>query len=622
MASGLDYGIIIGYFVVILAFGAAFGGTTKSTSDFFFAGRRFPWWLIAASMLATVVGSYSFIKYSQMAYTYGFSSTMTYLNDWFWMPLLMFGWLPIIFYSRISSIPEYFERRFNRATRNIITVLLLLYMVGYVGINLYTMGKGIKALLGWDVFAGAALVAVVCAVYVAWGGQTSVIMTDLAQGAVLLIAGILIVVLGTTHLSGSTVDPLLPNSHLHAFAPFNSPPDFNFVGIFWQDFFGSSAAFYFLNQGLAMRFLSARSVGHSRKALLFTILILMPVAAFSVSGAGWVGKALVENGDLLHADMMNRGAFVVTASFLTNGIPGLFGFIMAALMAALMSTADTLINASSAVWVNDVWRPYIKKNQPDAHYLKVARWTSIAVAIVGLALVPLYMSFGTIYAAHGAFTAAITPPMVVVVLLGAFWKRYHARAAFWTLAGGIIAIVFSMIVPEVIFPFAHGVEKGGEGFKAYYFMRACYGVVVCTVIGVLVTLFTKPKEKPVIKGLTWDTIKEGIRLFKGGEANERPGKKVKLTLKAIDESPVIENPGWSGVTVAAILDPKDLEVLQADEGDHLHVSHPSAFKGTFRSLAVRVVVQPGKPGVVQIPRAALDGVKLVGQNTVVVEKTI
>ena len=92
----LDSGVVIAYFLAITAFGAMLGRFTRSTRDFFLAGQRFPAWLVAFSCVATVVGSYSFIKYSAAGYQYGLASSQTYLNDWFWMPLFLFGWYPIL----------------------------------------------------------------------------------------------------------------------------------------------------------------------------------------------------------------------------------------------------------------------------------------------------------------------------------------------------------------------------------------------------------------------------------------------------------------------------------------------------------------------------------------------
>ena len=143
VGTGLDRAIILIYFAMVMGFGAYFGKYSKTTSDYFFGGRRFSWWLITISIVATGIGSHSFVKYSTKAYQYGFSSTMTYMNDWFFMPLFMFGWLPIIYYSKVRSIPEYFERRFNKKARLLATTMILLYMIGYIAIQLLTLATAL-----------------------------------------------------------------------------------------------------------------------------------------------------------------------------------------------------------------------------------------------------------------------------------------------------------------------------------------------------------------------------------------------------------------------------------------------------------------------------------------------
>ncbi len=179
IGTRLDYWVIIGYFILIFSFGFFFARFTRSTKDFFFGGQRFSWWLITFSCVASVVGSYSFIKYSAAGFRYGLSSTMAYTNDWIVMSFLLLGWLPIIYFNRVGSVPEYFRRRFDQRTGIVATVIILIYMIGYIGINLYTMGVALNAMLGTEVFLSAVVVAVICGIYVTAGGQTSVIMTDI-----------------------------------------------------------------------------------------------------------------------------------------------------------------------------------------------------------------------------------------------------------------------------------------------------------------------------------------------------------------------------------------------------------------------------------------------------------
>ncbi|MEA3364356.1 MAG: sodium:solute symporter family protein, partial [Candidatus Hydrogenedentes bacterium] len=435
-----DLAVIFGYFLAIVGFGLYFGRYTRNTKDFFFGGQRFAWWLIAFSCVATTVGSYSFQKYSKVGFDYGLSSSQTYLNDWFWMAILLLVWLPIIYYQRLGSIPEYFERRFGSTARMAATVIILLYLVAYIGINIFTVGKALNSLLGWSVLSGAIITTVLVTLYVFVGGQTSVIMTDLAQGIILLIAGIGVFLAGILHFSGfAHFWALLPQGHRFAFSEFSAPDKFSFIGIFAQDGLCNTGAFMLMNQGIVLRFMSLRSVHDARKMAICWILVLAPLAAIATSGAGWIGRALVENGEL---EMSSSDAFVHTAWFLCA--PGVFGFVLAALTAALMSTADTLINAVSAIFVNDIWRRFVRPTASDVHHLKVARVMSLVAAALGLALVPIYhYQYESIYQAHAMVTGSIPAPMVIAILLGILWKRYTPVAAVATLVGGLVIIGIS-----------------------------------------------------------------------------------------------------------------------------------------------------------------------------------
>ncbi|MCG3131898.1 MAG: hypothetical protein FLDDKLPJ_02708 [Phycisphaerae bacterium] len=515
LGTKLDYAVMVAYFVGIMLVGIYFARGTKTIKDFFFAGRRFGWPIIAFSLIATTVGSYSFVKYSEAGYQYGLSSTQTYFNDWFWLPLLIFGWLPIIYLGGITSIPEYFQRRFDGRVRLCATVITLLYLVGYVGINLFTMGTAIHALTGWPVFGASAIVAVVTAVYVTAGGQTSVIMTDLLQGVLLLVAGLVILALGAAHLGGwDAFWSHLPRGHRLAFPEGGGNAGFSGKGIFWQDGMANTVMFYFLNQGMVMRFLSAKSLSDARKAAVVSMLVLMPLAAVVVAGGGWVGRAFVHAG-VLPDDLNARDVFFITTELLSR--PGVFGLVMAALTAALMSTIDSLITGVAAIAVNDVYQPCLRREADDRTLLKIARGTSIAVALTGVGLVPVFMQFDSIYQAHAALTASVTPPLVVTLLFGVFWRRYSTTAAIWTLLGGILAVLLSLKYPQVIKPFAQGAPGGssGEGFlggmKEHAYMRACFGLVVSAAIGVLATLMTKaarPEDvDPTVRAL-WKPQKQ------------------------------------------------------------------------------------------------------------------
>lgn len=605
----IDYVIMIGYVLLLVAFGSMFGAFTKSTKDFFLAGQRFPWWLVAMSAVATTVGSYSFIKYAAAGFNYGIASTQTYMNDFFLIPLWMFTWLPIIYFSRVTSIPEYLERRFDRSVRLAAVVVMMLYLVGYIGINLYTMGTAANALVGWPVFGASVIIAVVTSIYVVAGGQTSVIMTDLLQGFILLGAGIALFLLGIHHMGGFDTfwKGLLPRYRV-ALPAFNSPPKFNFVGIFWQDAIASTGAFYFMNQGLLLRYLSLKSVREGRKCVLAIMLVMMPLATFAVCNAGWVGRSMVQLGMLDAATDANK-IFVTVANLVCQ--PGVFGFIMAALMAALMSTADTLINAAAAIWVNDIWKPYVRPEADDRHYLSVARWSSIGLTLAGIALVPVFARFKSIYVAHGSFTAAVTPPMIVTILLAAFWKRYHSKAALATLVGGTLVTFASVLWPGMITPIAHGIDPAG----GYKYMRALFSLLASGLIGIVCTYaFAEDADQETkVVGLVSGTLDAAKTAYKGGKPNETEGEVLRGTLRVTEEHPEAR------VTV----NPAMAERMAAADGDLVFLEDARWWLGGLRGVQTHLAVADGPAdGEFLLAPSLLDEGNLLAERPVKLEKLI
>lgn len=517
LGTSSDWIVMVVYFIAIMAFGSYFSKYNRTTTDFFFGGRRFAWWLIAMSIVATGVGSHSFIKYAAKGFEAGFSSTMTYMNDWFFVPFFIFGWLPIIVYTKIRSIPEYFEKRFSALTRFLATVLLLFYMIGYVGIGFLTMGKAILPLLPPEftlfgmhfeitLMGLIVVIAIIIGIYITYGGQTAVIFTDLAQGFILIFTGLLVFILGLDYLGGFKVFwDLLPTEWKLPLAHFNHPPGFNFVGIFWQDGVAGSVGFLFMNMGLVMRFMACKSVDEGRKAATFNILFMLPISAIVVGNAGWIGKAIsVANPSVIPPSTNPDSIFVVVANVISH--PGVFGFIMAALTAALMSTVDTLLNATAAVYINDIHRP-VKKwltkkiqtwEEEDKQELVSARIATAVFTFLGVLTVIPFSKFPTVYEAHGYFHSTLTPPLVTAIFLGVFWKRYTNAAVIGTLVGGVALMIMGMYYPRPLIEiFSHGTAY--EPNHPYTYIGALYNLFVCAMFAVITTLTTKQQLQIVEK---------------------------------------------------------------------------------------------------------------------------
>lgn len=685
-----DWVVMVIYFLVVMLFGSYFGRYTKNTSDFFFGGRRFSWWLITMSIVATGVGSHSFVKYSAKGFQHGISSTMTYLNDWFFVPFFMFGWLPILVYSRIRSIPEYFEKRFSPSARFLATILLLLYMVGYIGIGFLTLGKAIIPMLPKTfvlfgvtfpvTLMGAIIViAIITGIYITFGGQTAVIFTDLLQGFILLFAGFALFFLGVSYLGGFDIFwNLLPTEWRLPLADFNKPPDFNFAGIFWQDAIAGSIGFLFMNQGLIMRFLACKNVNEGRKAAAVNILFILPLSAVVVGNAGWLGKAIsIADPSVVSPDTSPDQIFVVVANIVAS--PGIFGFIMAALSAALMSTVDTLINATAAIFINDVYRPINRflnsgdksSTVSDRDELIAARWASVAITALGVIAVLAFKNFPTVYEAHGYFHSTLTPPLVVAIFLGVFWKKFSPAGVITTFVGGVALMIIGARYPGVfIAPFDHGIEMNPN--RPYSYIRALYNTLACISVGLLVTLtsdfqnrlisnlkqrasskremtilfiliavlmvlviigtgqlsvdtlftvlivimvpiltvyFVDYNEKEATKGLIASSISQAKIMFKGSAPNDEVGEKIEVDFKIKNQD-----------TLKIYFSKMDMERMSAETGDLVYLCDKRKWLGGLKSIHSVYGKPHNDDGIVYINQSQSESGLFSGGYTLIAEK--
>jgi len=400
---------------------------------------------------------------------------------------------------------------------------------------------------------------------------------------------------------------LMPIGHRHIFSEFADPPRFSFIGIYMQDGIANTGAFILMNQGMMMRFLALRSVADARKMAVFWILILFPLAAITVSGGGWIAQGLVATGDLTFGESQGpRDAFILAADFLTH--PGVFGLVLAALMAALMSSADTLINAVSAVFVNDIYRPYIKQNRDDKHYLRVARISSLCVAGIGIALVPIYANFETIYEAHGFITASIPPPVVTAILLGLLWKRFNMAGALGCLVGGGLLTALTMVAPFsewLLNPVSFGM-----GPDSFSFTRALFSLIASAVCGVGATFLAGPSPKERLVGLVNGTQLEAMRRFKGGELNRKEGGYLNTTV--VFDPELTED-------VAIIVPEEVLKVTAAEVGDLVYICDRRWWFGGLRSVHGKITgICP--PGPVRLSKGAMTRAHFQDDEAVYIEK--
>ena len=614
--------VVIVYSLMIAGFGGYFSRFSKNINDFFYSGQRFAWWLGAASMIATGIGSYSYLKYSQQGLETGMSSSMTYTNDWFIIPFFMFGWLPIIYFSKIKSIPEYFERRFNRTARYISLVIIMAYMLFYIGYNLFTIGVAMEGLLGIPMIITVPIATILLGGYVTFGGQTAVIFTDLVQGIMLYLAGGIAIVAGIVALGGfGEFWSFLPVTHRLPFVHLLNDPKFNTAGLFWGEALAGSIAFTFMNQGFIMRYLALKSVNDGRKAAIFNVLFTLPFSAIIVGAVGWIAKSLIAKQTAMGGALEGLDPIHITNHFHTfivvawetlrhNAI--VFGFVIAALTAALMSTVDTLINACAAIGIYDIYKPLFKPKAKDKHYLIAARWVSGATALVGLLLVYMFSHMkGSLMSIHYKGIMIIIPSIVTTIFLGAFWKRFTAKAANISMITGSVLTVFTVWYPKLIDPLAWFVSAPQNGI--YIYSRALFGMVLTAIVGIIITLTSKPDEKyqKKIRGLTIDTLDYAMEKYKGGKPNHLVGEKIRRLPVVFDESIPL---GKISLSQAI------MERMKANEEDLIYMEDSRWYLGGLRSDHVKTDAAHNGNNEVKMSKATFEKAMMLEGKPITLEK--
>ena len=268
--------------------------------------------------------------------------------------------------------------------------------------------------------------------------------------------------------------------------------------------------------------------------------------------------------------------------------------MIAALTAALMSTIDTLINACAAIGIYDIYKPLIKPDASEKHYLKAARWASVLATVIGVLLVIWFSKQqGSLMSIHYKGIMVIIPSIVTTIFLGAFWKRFTPVAACVSMVTGSVLTLLSngfseglvARIPLLKYCGPHWIDPlaafvSGPHNDVYIYMRALFGMVVTAVVGIVVSLVTQPRKPEEIAGLTAGTLDEGMEIYKGGKPNHTVGEKVRRLPVVLDESlPELE------ISLSKAV----MKRLRAEPGDIVYVEDSRWFLGGLRSEHTKAV---------------------------------
>jgi len=515
--------LVIGlYFLGIAAIVWWSAKRQKSSEDYFLAGRNIGWFVIGASLFASNIGSEHLVGLAGAGASSGVAMAHYELHAWC---LLVLGWVFVPFYSRsaVFTMPEFLERRYNPASRWMLSLTsLVAYVFTKVSVTLYAGGIVFRALLppeafgGLDPFwVGALATVVLTGIYTVLGGLRAVVYTDSMQAVVLIFGSIFVLIFGLAELGGwERFRTVCGSQYFNMWRPWNDP-DFPWVGML----FGAPIVglwYWCTDQYIVQRTLAARGMKDARRGTIWgAYLKLSPVLLFIIPGM--MAFAMLQTGQL-KPEAMGHSDLAYPALVKRLLPPGLRGLVVGALLAALMSSLSSVFNSCSTLFTVDIYAK-IRPNASQRQLVRVGRIATGAVVLLGLAWIPMmrYVSRG-LYVYLQSVQAYLGPPITAVFLLGVFSKRINGKGA---LAGLICGFALGMAklaaqtvagidsitahLPEFIVAFGK--------FNFLYYCLILFGVSVTTVV--LVSLLTPTPAVERINGLTYATTtgegKEEIR---------------------------------------------------------------------------------------------------------------
>jgi SSS family transporter len=278
----LDWAVLTVYLVAILALGLWAGRGNQRIEDFFLAGRKMRWWAVGLSVMATQISAITFVGTTGQAYTDGMRFLVFYFGLPFAMVVLCLTLVPFFYRARVFTAYEYLEKRFDSRTRTLTALLFLLSRGLAVGVTLYAPSLVLSVILGRGERETILLMGCSTIAYVMYGGNRSVIWTDVAQMGIIWLGILLCFGLALAQLPPSLGlrDALALAQATDRLRIMDLSPDPTRPYTLWAGLIGGfflMLAYFGTDQSQVQRYLSGSSLTQSRLSLLFNAALKVPM---------------------------------------------------------------------------------------------------------------------------------------------------------------------------------------------------------------------------------------------------------------------------------------------------------------------------------------------------------
>ena len=491
----IDYSIVIISVIITILFGLYFSRNQTSTDKYFAGSKRFPPWIIGMSIFVTLISSVTFISYPGASY----AGNWILLVQGLMVPVVLLGmiWFIVPLFRRVIKLStyEYFEKRFGFFARIYSSIAFTFTHFTKMGTVLFLMALAIHAVGGIPVLPTIIIVGIAIIVLTLLGGMEAVIWMDLIQGILLIGGGLLCFFILILSPEGGPITMFQKAFEMKKidFGPYDWDfTQLTFIVMVVNGMFYAVQK-YGTDQTIVQRYLTAKDERGAKRAAYIGVSLSVPV---------WTLFMLI--GTMLFVyyqtttNVLPEGikADEVFPFFIKTQLPvGVVGLVLAALIAAAISSLDSDMNSISAVSVQDYYMRFRPK-ATDKQRLRMGRWFVFiaGVGCIGVAL--LYAAWegegvlGTVFGLYAIFSAGI----VGIFLLGLFSRRANKQGLYIGIAACVLFTAYAILTTTSV---GSGSEKhlmldlGKYNFPHHKYMLGVYSHIIVFVVGYVASLFFK-----------------------------------------------------------------------------------------------------------------------------------
>lgn len=519
-AEWYDYIPIVIYFAFVIGVGLMVRAQATTSDEFLTSGRSLPAWVTGIAFVSANLGAVEIMGMSANGAQYGMPTF-----HYFWIgaiPAMLFLGLvmmPFYYGSKVRSVPEFMLKRYGVAAHLVNSLSFALAQLLIAGINLFLLGKIMNWLLGWPLWVGLIVAAVIVYTYITMGGLSAAIYNEVLQFFVIVAALLPLTIIGlhrvggwdglTTRITSSALAAGAdPAQQLHSW-PGNAISGFSsdvlsVVGLVFGLGFVLSFGYWTTNFVEVQRAMASDSISAAQSTPIIGTFVKMLIP-FLVIVPGMVAGVLVIEVQQLKAGATGAYEYNDAILYLMRDVlpNGLLGLAITGLLASFMAGMAANISAFNTVWGVDIYQGYLNKDADDAHYLRVGRLSTLAASAIAILTAIIASHYSNLMDYLQTLFSMFNAPLFATFIIGMFWRRATA-AAGWV---GLVAGTLGALAVNILL-WTEVLSMPGQGGA---FLAAGVAFVVDVVVTVAVTMVTQPKPEAELQGFVYSLTPKSER---------------------------------------------------------------------------------------------------------------